>query len=263
MTPSDAHGSLRIILEKTMFDFINEKNDKTPGKVFFSVEDKYGKFVIRNGTYRGEEARLYEVDGVRESASFFDEKKYDLVFDYAKSFLKLFDEMPGARNILMLGGAGFQFPKYVISHYPEMIMDVVEINPLAVRLARKYFFLNDLERDFRAESEGRLNIVLADGMDYFRTEDKKYDIIINDAYHSNLPDQGLTSPEGTRLIKEHLSPGGVYGFNLITSIVGKDSMPLMMTRNILSYAFEDVSYYICSPDVKPDVVQNLLFVSRA
>ncbi|MCR4590964.1 MAG: fused MFS/spermidine synthase [Lachnospiraceae bacterium] len=241
-------------------DILRRKTDKTPGKVFFTADDQYGKYVVRNGTYRGKEARLYEVDDVRESASFFDEEKYELVFDYAKSFTLLFKEVPEMKNMLMLGGAGFQFPKYVISHYPDTAMDVVEINPLAVRLARKYFFLNDLEKEFRAESKGRLNIIVDDGMEYLKDTTKKYDIIINDAYHSNLPDKGLTSPEGTLLIKEHLAPGGVYGFNLITSLEGQDSMPLVMMSSIFSYHFENVKYVICSPDVKPDVVQNILFV---
>jgi spermidine synthase len=161
----------------------------------------------------------------------------------------------------MLGGAGFQFPKYVISHYPEMVMDVVEINPLAVKIARKYFYLDDLEKDFKAESGGRLNIIIDDGMEFLRRTDSKYDIIINDAYHSDHPDKGLTSPEGTMLIREHLSPRGIYGFNLITSLEGKDSMPLVLMSKMFSYHFPDVKYARCSPDVKPETVQNVLFIN--
>ncbi len=255
-------GSLQsFIVFGDMKDFDNSA-DRTPGKVFRTVECEYGKFVIRNGTYRGEEARLYEVNGVRESASFFGERKYDLVFDYQKSFLHLFSEKPDARKILMIGGAGFQFPKYVMSHLPEIRMDVVEINPLAVELAREYFFLDDLEKDFKAESSGRLKIIIADGMDFLRDTDERYDIIINDAYHSDIPDKGLTSGEGTLLIREHLSDDGIYGFNLITSLKGKDSMPLMMMNSTFSYYFRNVKYYICSPDVKPESNQNILYVLK-
>ncbi len=255
----DGGGVLQdIIVFGDMKDF--DVSDKTPGKVFRTVECEYGKFVIRNGTYRGEEARLYEVNGVRESASFFDKRKYELVFDYQKCFRHLFEEKPDAEKILMLGGAGFQFPKYVISHYPRIRMDVVEINPLAVELAREYFFLDDLEKDFGAESSGQLRIFIADGMDFLSDTDERYDIIINDAYHSDIPDKGLTSSGGTALIRDHLAEGGIYGFNLITSLKGKGSMPLMMMNSTFSYYFSSVKYYRCSPDVKPESNQNILYL---
>lgn len=239
-----------------------DKYDKTPGRVFCTIDDKYGRFVVENGKYRGEDARLYIVDDVRESASFFDDRKYDLVFDYAKSFARFLDGWGKPAKMLMLGGAGFQFPKYVISHYPDISLDVVEINPLAVMLARKYFFLDDLEEDFKAESSGRLRIIIDDGMEYLRTTRQKYDIIINDAYHSDIPDKGLTSARGTNLIKEHLAAGGAYGFNLITSLEGKHSMPFLLMQKSFGYHFAHVDIVRCSPDVKPESLQNVLFIMK-
>ncbi|MBQ9550996.1 MAG: fused MFS/spermidine synthase [Lachnospiraceae bacterium] len=243
-----------------MMDLFSKKKDRTPGKVLRTIDTEYGRFVIRNGTYRGEEARLYEVNDVRESASYFDERKNDLVFDYMKSLTALLNEKPDAKRILMFGGAGFQFPKFLISHYPEKSIDVVEINPLAVHLARKYFFLNDLEKDYKAESSKRLRIFIEDGMEYLKRSGEGYDIIINDAYHSDIPDEGLASPQGIMLIKEHLNPGGLYGFNLITALEGKGSMPFMLMNNTFTYHFNNVRYIRCSPDMKPESKQNILYM---
>ncbi len=243
-------------------DLFNRSRNKKPGKVLCTFHSEYGEFVIRNGLYRGVPARLYEVNGTRESATFFDENKYELVFDYARAFCRLIDMAPGAEKFLMFGGAGFQFPKYLIGHYPYKKMDVVEINPLAVDIARKYFYLNDLEKDFQAESTGRLRIFIGDGMNYLAQTDEKYDCIINDAYHSDIPDKGLTSPKGISLIKDHLNPGGLYGFNLITSLKGEGSMPLFLTERNLKYQFDDVHYFRCSPDVRLESTQNVLFISK-
>ncbi len=243
-------------------NLFNKGMNKKQGKVLCTFNTEYGEFVVRNGLYRGVPARLYEVNGTRESATFFDEDKYELVFDYMRALCRLIDMAPAAEKFLMFGGAGFQFPKYLIGHYPYKKMDVVEINPLAVEIARKYFYLDELEKDFRAESSGRLRIFIGDGMDYLESSTEKYDCIINDAYHSDIPDKGLTSPKGISLIKEHLNPGGLYGFNLITSIKGEGSMPLFLTEKNLKYQFDDVYYFRCSPDVQPESMQNVLFIAK-
>jgi len=254
------NGTVGVRLQQVIMDLFRGKDDRTPGKVLRTIDSEYGKFVIKNGTYRGEEARLYEVNDVRESASYFDEKKNELVFDYMKSLVFLLNERPDAKRILMFGGAGFQFPKFLISHYPEMSIDVIEINPLAVHLARKFFFLNDLEKDYKAESSGRLRIFIEDGMEYLKRTGDRYDIIINDAYHSDIPDKGLASPKGTILIKEHLNPGGLYSFNLITALEGESSMPFILMNDTFTYHFREVKYVRCSPDLKPDSNQNILYM---
>ncbi len=236
------------------------KDDRTPGKVLRRIENTFGTFVVKNGQYRGEEVRLYEVDGVRESATYFDDRKNELIFDYAKCFSSVLEENPGIDKVLMLGGAGFQYPKYFISHYPDKEMDVVEINPLSIHLARKYFYLNDLEKDFKAESSGRLKIIVRDGMEFLRETGNSYDMIINDAYHSNIPDAGLTSHEGTELIKSRLVPGGIYCLNLITSLSGKQSMPYNLMKILLEYHFDNVRFIKCTSYAKPESLQNILCV---
>lgn len=244
------------------FVFFGKKDDRTPGKVLRTVENKYGTYVVKNGTYRGEEARLYEVDGTRESATFFDDRKYDLVFDYMKAFRNVIEENPEIKRVLMLGGAGFQFPKFFVKNYPDKIIHVVEINPLSIHLARKYFFLNDLEKDFGAESSGRLKIILGDGADYLKTTKEEYDIIINDAYHSNIADPYLTSAEGTSLIKSRLTEGGIYCLNLITSLEGRHSMPFNFIKSSFCYQFKNVGYILCTPSAKPEASQNVVFMGR-
>ena len=248
-------GRIKNIIDKG-------RDDRTPGKVLYRAKKKFGDYVIKNGVYRGVETRLYEVDGVRESASFMGDRKYDPVFDYIKCFCRVLDERPETGNILMIGGAGFQFPKYAISRHPDIRLDVVEIEPLAVKIARKYFYLNDLEEEYGAESSGRLRIIIDDGMDFLEETDEKYDIIINDAYHSDKPDSALSSPKGIMRIQRHMSEGGIYLFNLITSIEGVYSMPLNMSFSLLDSLFPDVKCLRCTPDIPDKELQNVVFCCR-
>ena len=248
-------GTIKKIIDK-------EKDDRTPGKVLYRAKMKYGNYVIKNGTYRGVEARLYEVDDVRESASYMGDRKYEPVFDYIKCFCRVLDENPETRNILMIGGAGFQFPKYAISRHPDVSMEVVEIEPLAVKIARDYFYLDDLEEEFGAESSGRLKIVIDDGMNFLGETDGKYDIIINDAYHSDKPDSALSSPKGIMRIQRHMAVGGIYLFNLITSIEGTYSMPLNMSFSLLNSLFADVKCLRCTPDIPDERLQNVVFCCK-
>ena len=72
----------------------------------------------------------------------------------------------------MLGGAGFSYPKYLISHYPAKTMDVVEIDEGMVELAFKYFYLDELFDEYNLYENERLKIYVMDGRGYLATTPK-------------------------------------------------------------------------------------------
>lgn len=47
------------------------------------------------------------------------------------------------KDVLLIGGGGFQFPKYFLSHQTGNI-DVVEINSILYGISKKYFFLKEV-----------------------------------------------------------------------------------------------------------------------
>ncbi len=68
---------------------------------------------------------------------------YSLESDYTKFFplgLLLNDN---TTKVLFIGGGGFSGPKYFMQHYPNITVDVVEIDPQVVEVAKKYFFLDE------------------------------------------------------------------------------------------------------------------------
>ena len=56
-----------------------------------------------------------------------------------KQFNRALDLKPDTGNMLLLGGARYAYPKYIISHYPDISMDVVEIDPQAYETACQFF----------------------------------------------------------------------------------------------------------------------------
>jgi predicted membrane-bound spermidine synthase len=67
--------------------------------------------------------------------------KEDLVFDYTKFYRLGSYFNPHIQSALMLGGAGYSYPKDFLQRVPEAHLDVVEIDPELTELAYKYFRL--------------------------------------------------------------------------------------------------------------------------
>ena len=87
------------------------------------------RVLIYNTVLNGNNVRILNIDSGFESATFTDEDKVnELVFDYTKYYDLMFNAKIDINNVLLIGGAGYSYPKYYISHYPNKNMDVVEID---------------------------------------------------------------------------------------------------------------------------------------
>jgi spermidine synthase len=81
----------------------------------------------------------------------------------------------------------------------------VEIDPTIVELSKKYFNLK----------EDEANIFVNDGRTFLNTnKDKKYDIIMVDAYHDITIPFHMSTREFFGLVKEALNPDGVIVVNI-------------------------------------------------
>lgn len=110
----------------------------------------------------GSLVRMLNVGGVLQSATYLDERWATCPFAYLRSFDHLFEAaLPEApdplvvNRVLMLGGAGFAYPKQLLLEHPGVALDVVEIDPAMVQIARERFFLDRLEMQLAAEGRAR------------------------------------------------------------------------------------------------------------
>jgi spermidine synthase len=161
---------------------------------------------------------------------YFGEKQFDIVqtvidrdrphwlmHGYAQNMTAGLLYRPQPESALLIGLGGGALVRYLNHGFPAMRLDVVEIDPAIVRVARDWF----------GTTEGpRTRIFVADGHEYLRNSAERYDLILLDAY---LDPGALTDATGHpltlktsdfyRAIHERLRPDGVVLVNLID---GKD-----------------------------------------
>ena len=249
-----------------LYSYANEKmGDKILGKetgYYVSYDTEYGRVLIYNFEHEGELVRNMLIDGGNESLTFVDEDKcYELFSDYTKFYDLMFEAEREVDDVLMIGGAGFSYPKYYISNFENKNMDVVEIDGKVIELAKKYFYLDKLIEEYDLEENKRLNIIEEDGRVYLNQNTKKYDAILNDAFSGETPAETLTTIEVAKKIYNSLEEDGVYLSNIISSIEGEDSKFLKAEVKTLKEVFENVYIFPCSEPDKLDVKQNCMVLA--
>lgn len=84
-----------------------------------------------------------------------------------------------AKNVLFVGGGGFSGPKHFLNTYQNVSVDVVEIDPVVIDVAKKYFNVSGNNNN---DDNPRLRIYNEDARDFLSKSNQKYDIIILDAF---------------------------------------------------------------------------------
>ena len=228
-----------------------------------SLDTQYGRVLIYNMYLENNLVRILNIDSGYESGTFLEEGKVnDLVFNYTKCYNLMFDCKEDIQDVLLIGGAGYSYPKYFISHYEDKNMDVVEIDKDITEVAKKYFFLDKLIKDYDLENSHRLGLINSDGRVYLNENSKKYDAILNDAFSGTNPAKTLTTIEAVTNIKKSLNEGGVYLTNIVGSIDGgKNSKFLKAEVNTINQVFKNV--YIIPTENKPaaSVINNMVIAT--
>lgn len=109
------------------------------------------------------------------------------------------------KRILMIGMGGGVTTTYLNHHMPSADITAVEIDPAVAEMAKKYFGFKESAR-YRA--------VIADGLDYMRTQTVPYDIVLLDAFSGGFIPAHLASADFYKEVAAHLSEGGAVGQNI-------------------------------------------------
>lgn len=178
----------------------------------------------------------------------------DLVFDYTRHYHLLRHFKPDFQQTLMIGGAGYSFPKDYLRKYPNARLDVVEIDPQMTETARQYFRLTD---------NPRLKIVHADGRVFLnQAAPEIYDAVLLDAYGSlySIPFQ-LTTIEAVRRLESVLKPDGIVILNVISALEGDGSLFLQAEYKTFAHVFPTLYLFQVKPELPATVPQNFIIVA--
>lgn len=137
---------------------------------------------------------------------------------YAQTAMAALLYPPRAGSCLLIGLGGGAMVRFLNHHFPRLRLEVVEIDPVVVRVAREFFGT--------AESPGT-RIHVADGREFLERGSARYDVILIDAHLHPDPRTdstghplSLKSPAFYGSVRARLNPGGVAMFNMIR---GRDS----------------------------------------
>lgn len=217
---------------------------------------KFGLALVFDGEDAdGDELRMLNVNGIYQSISYMQEGRRDdlvcLYHQYFAEVIAIARETLGTSypaSVLVLGGGGFSLPKWLVTHQPQATIDTVEIDPTIIRLARQYFYLDELEARTHAERDGRLHIICDDGWEVMRHGSSRWDIIVNDAFMAKRPLGPLTGTAGTRTVCDHLSDRGIYLANVMGALEGGKAQALRETVDACTQVFARVYLFPEKPE---------------
>jgi spermidine synthase len=177
----------------------------------------------------------------------------DLALRYTRFYHLIRHFRPDFRHTLMIGGAGYTFPREYLRTYPAATIDVVEIDPGMTDIARQHF---------RLEDDPRLKIIHEDGRVYLNRSSAEYDGILIDAFGSlfSVP-QHLTTVEAVRNLDRLLDGDGVVIFNLGSAIRGGSSSFLQAELATYRTVFPNVYLFKVNPDYDDERIQNVIVVA--
>ena len=232
---------------------ISGLNYMLPKSGFIDVDTAYNRIWIYNRIdYRTNKiVKMMGINNENHSSMFLDSD--ELVNEYTKYYHLAKHFNPNFKKTLMLGGAGYSYPKDFLHKYPEATIDVVEIDPKVTELAKKYF---------RLEESPRLTIYHEDGRVFLNKTQGKYDVIFGDAFssHYSLPYQ-LTTKEAVQKKYNILNDDGIVILNIISAIECEKGKFLRAEYATYKSLFPQVYLFPVTASGYGNMVQNIILVA--
>jgi spermidine synthase len=126
------------------------------------------------------------------------------------------------RSAAILGNAGGTTARAYAQYFPKARIDAVEIDPALNEIARKWFGL---------EPRPQLHMHAADARPWLQRSDRRFDVIIVDAYRQPYIPFYLTTREFFELTRDRLNPGGVVIVN-VGHPKGQDKLEKVLTATM-------------------------------
>jgi spermidine synthase len=211
-------------------------------KVLFRKDSRYHQVaVVQSG----------DVRTLRFGSSFQSEMDvrhpFKTAFEYTDYFFLGPAYNPEAKNMLFLGLGGGSAPKRIGRDFPELELQVVELDPVVADVARRYFGVPP-----------SLPVEIEDARRYLTTHEERWDLIAADTFFDDGVPFHLTTREYVELLRSRLAPGGVVVMNLIGSAKGPSSKLFRAVYRTYRSVFPTV---LVHPLGEPDSYGNVMLVA--
>ncbi len=137
-------------------------------------------------------------------------------FEYVQAMPVALTLVQEPKRVLIVGLGGGSLPGLLRQHYPQMTIDVVDIDADVVAVAKKYF-------GFREDAA--MHVYVEDGRRFIDKCQRPYDIIFLDAYGpENIP-YDLATKEFLLAARRAVGPRGVVAGNVWRKLATRSTMP--------------------------------------
>lgn len=219
----------------------------------FAAESLYNSIEVRDQTRSdGKILRSLYLDKTIQSEMLL-EYPNELISPYSQYYNLPFAYLQDPQDFLMIGGGAYSYPKYFSKNYPELSMDVVEIDPKVTQIAKEYFSFSENEK---------MNVHTVDARVYVNNIEKQYDAILMDAFNGYSTPPHLATREYSELIYHSLNDDGVLVVNIPASLSGDYSGFLLTQYKMYKEIFSNVDLYTVLTNNQPNLLQNIMLVAR-
>lgn len=133
-------------------------------------------------------------------------KPWDLELSYTRSMMGflLFHEAPS--RVLMIGLGGGSLAKFIHRRMPETAVEVIEVSPRVVAIARQCFLV--------PPDDARFRVIVGDGAAHVAESGPGADVIMVDGYDGDSQVEELSNRKFYDACRRRLNAGGVLVVNL-------------------------------------------------
>ncbi len=219
-------------------------------RVVYSRDTQYHRLSVVEDA----DTRYLRFDNSLQSAMYVDDPLRTR-FRYTDLFHLGVAYNPGAERILFIGLGAGSSEKRMLQDFPDLELHAVEIDPVVVDVAHRYFAL--------PHDDPRLEISVGDGRRFLAASDERWDAIVIDAFFADAIPFHLVTREFLQLAQSRLEPGGVVVTNAIGAIAGPGSRLFRSVYRTYRTVFPTVLVHpaILEGDAGVEAFRNLILVA--
>ena len=187
-------------------------------KVLYEKDSQYNTILVTEDD-QGLRTLYFEENGARQSVvKVTDPDHLELKYARAMPVGLAFVEKP--QRMLIVGLGGGTIPSFLHKHYPRTKIDVVDIDPDVVDVAKKFF-------GFREDAS--MHVHVEDGRRFIEECPVRYDIIFLDAYGPEQIPYHLATREFLLAVRRALTPEGIAVANVWSGRSNRYYRPMIRT----------------------------------
>jgi spermidine synthase len=129
----------------------------------------------------------------------------EAIFEYVQATPVALTLVKEPKRVLMVGLGGGSIPMLLRKHYPKMTIDIVDIDPDVVMLAKKYFGFKE---------DDAMKVYVEDGRKFIERSKQPYDLILLNAYGPDNIPYSLATKEFLEATRKAVGPNGIVEANV-------------------------------------------------